>query len=135
MVCGSRTRHDDDFEHAFETERARGLDGLAIAGLEHDLDVELAERIVEIAQRLREPRQHRGLAEHRHQHGEDRQIVVAQRARLDRDGLVDLGGAAAADRNQDALEDEIAEIENADRDVEHDERRRAAQRPDRPGPR
>ena len=101
---------------------ARGLDGFGIVGFEHDLDVELAERIVEIAHGLRELRQHRRFAEHRHQHGEDRQILGAQRARFDRDGLVDVGGTAAADRNQNALEDEIAEIKDADRDVEQNER-------------
>ena len=67
-------------------------------------------------------RQHLGLAEHRHQHGEDRQLVVAQRARRDRDGIVALGRAAAADRDENALEHEIAEIEHAHRDVERDQR-------------
>ena len=71
---------------------------------------------------MREARQHRGLAEHRHENRKDRQILGAQRARLDRDGLVEVSGTAAADRNQNAFEDEIAEIENADRDVERDQR-------------
>ena len=83
-----RRRHQDDFEHAFEAERARNRDGLVIAGFKHDLDVELAERIVEFAQRLGEARQHLAFAKHRNEHGEDRQLVLAQRARFDGDGLV-----------------------------------------------
>ena len=67
---------------------SRGLDGFGVARLQHDLDVELAERIIELAQRVGEDRQHLGLAEHRHQHGEYRQFVFAQRPRLDRDRLV-----------------------------------------------
>ena len=60
LGLGLRRRHADHLEHAFEAERARDLDGVVVVGLEHELDVELAERIVELAQRLRQHRQHRG---------------------------------------------------------------------------
>ena len=92
-----RPRHENDLEYTFKPERARGLDGFGIVGLEHDLDVELAERVIELAQRLRQARQHGGFAEHRHQNREHWQILGLQGARFERDCLVDLGRAAAAD--------------------------------------
>ena len=79
-------RDADDLEHAFEVELARSVDGLVVALFQHDLDVELGQRIVEVAQRLGKDRQHLGLAEHRHQHGIDRQVFVAQQRCLGRDG-------------------------------------------------
>ena len=70
------------------------FDGFVIVGLKHDLDVELAKRIVEIPQRLARrgsiaPSRNIGTRTR-----EDRQILAAQRARFDCDRLVGIGGAA-----------------------------------------
>ncbi len=60
-------------------------------GFKHELDVKFAKRIIELAQRPRQHRQHRRLLEHRHQHGKDRQFIIGERARGDGDGLVAVG--------------------------------------------
>ena len=108
-----RARHDDDFEHAFETERPRAASMVSLSlGFEHDLDVELAERIVETRAA---PAASRGsicgFAEHRHQHGKNRQFSSRSARASIAMRLVDGRRAPAADRDQNALEDEVAEIE------------------------
>ena len=119
-----RRRHADDLEHAFEAERARDLDGLVVVGFEHDLDVELAERIVELAQRAA-PASAASCASRNI--GTSTVKTGSSSSRSARASIAmawsRVGRAAAADRDQDALEDEIAEIEHAHRDVERDQRR------------
>ena len=70
-----------------------------------------------------EDRQHLRLAEHRHQDGEDRQLVIAELARRDRDGFIPVGGASPSNRDENSLEHEVSEIEDAHHDIDGDERR------------
>ena len=67
-------------------------------------------------------RQHHGFAEHRHQNREDRQILLRSARASIAIASSSIGGAPSADRDQNALEDKIAEIENADDDIERDQR-------------
>jgi len=73
--------HDQRAHVARQVERQQRCLHLHVDRLDHQHDLEPGRRVVELAQRLDQPRQHLGLPEQRHQDGIGGQLVVGKAGR------------------------------------------------------
>ena len=90
-------RHDDDVVARRQPLGADRRQGLLVAALDDELDVEFRLRVVEPVERGHQLGDHRALAIHRHDDGVDRQIGVGERRRRGRD----IGGDGRGDAQPD----------------------------------
>ena len=121
LGLGLRRRYPDDFEERFQAELLGRFDGLEIVGFQHQFHVELADRVIQLAQRVGQDRQDFRLLVHRHQHGIDRQVVIAQRGHFVF-GDLDVDAVARAEPHQQQLQAEGRQKAQRHQHIDGDQR-------------